>query len=1598
MADVPHHRAEIARALMEIEDDIAPFMGRQVSATCIAGLIEKANALKRTLQAGHLYLTANDAAAYAELLDASVTDNRRTISGFIVDLEEARAAADATNAATTAAAAREAAAAGHRLNPAKQDLIRGRSRRLLVDVEQLDQECKLFKDMKLKGDEQLYECAEMHKVLAGRVDTAAEESKLLAALTLENDLFGESEALDDAAGQLRHFKQLIDQDMLAKRKNAGVWTEKGRRAARRGDLKMPSFSGAATDRFTVYEFEKEWAGYKAALNYSVEEALKELKVSVLPPARSAVDKLVSEDDIFKYLRTHYGNPVLLLSAREAEIRGWQECKGNDQARREWLIHAKNRLEATVTLCTDHDILKYLHFSSLAGIVQSKLPWDMVRDFKKILVKHLSPSGVLEKEIVIDLLLRFLDEKIMDCTLGVNLDIVNFLGSDLDAKSNSGGASGSGGTGAGQNSDSTGGGGKPPWGKSGRGGYKQHSQYDGHKGGRGGGGGQYGRQSSQDGGQATNINPAKCVCCGLEHPFLFYCEEYIKARVADRFQLVRAQKTCSRCLSMSRQFSNRKLDWWGGHERYCKTNFQCKEGLCAGKPKEKQLHLTVCFTHVTENRAYEGDFIKTLDPKLLPGGFSIANLRFMHMLAQFAFQTHTPATYANHGAVDGDGYELIPDVVDPAIFMMQLLPSETDPSRELLCFYDSGCAAAGISERACELLKTTTVRQGPTVLEVAGGKSILVPHGDEQFHLELAGTKMKATFTGLKMPHITSTFPIFQLTEAWEELHGAASASRIKIPAVDQQIGGSCVDVIIGARYFKHYPELVFSLPSGLAVYKARLRSASGRQAVLGGPHAAWALAEEACRHMNPRVYLTSEARAWYQQQNWVTINQDKLSSISYQEEETDYKSVVITGKEEPLSGCDHCHCQEPAGADTRMFSAVAEEKNLWKVEDLGTESPYRCISCRNCSKCRNGEDQEAISFKEEAEQALIEDSVQLDADNSILWASLPFIEDPVANLRPNRFVAEKVLKSQLLMFEKHPTMREDAVRSHQKLVDRGHVVAEADLPAAYKDAMDSTPGSGYFIPWRTVYNEGSLSTPCRLVFDASSKTPGGNSLNGVLAKGQNRLSKLQHLLIRFRRGPAAVTADISMAYNGTRLRPEDLKYQKYLWKAELLPDSPTIVMVVSTLIYGVKPSGQQCQVSIEKLAGHHEDKGQCLEGARVLKGDTYVDDIITSLKTIEQCQQVATDIVQILGKGSMAVKAFTFSGQKPDSKVSADGVHVGLAGYLWAAEPDQIKLDIGPPRLGRGKRGKSAPPVTGDLKEALSQCFTKRVLTGLVTSVFDPLGLVTPITAGLKLDLHELCTLKLDWDDPVPTTLLDKWVGNMEKIQLLADCVFQRAIVPLDAVDLKIELLVATDASQNLGVVAVYGRLKRTNGLYSCQLLVGRSKLLAGLTIPKAELKSAVAGAVTASVVRRNLGDLYAGSTFVTDSTICLFWICQDDRPLQVGVRNAVAEIRRFSDPADWFHVESELNIADLGTRPAQVHEVGLGSAWQIGHQWMTLPRDQLPVKTAAEVTLNAEEARLAATELRAKDVRGHDIHLQTSLIGERYSASRYLLDPCKYS
>ncbi len=51
----------------------------------------------------------------------------------------------------------------------------------------------------------------------------------------------------------------------------------------------------------------------------------------------------------------------------------------------------------------------------------------------------------------------------------------------------------------------------------------------------------------------------------------------------------------------------------------------------------------------------------------------------------------------------------------------------------------------------------------------------------------------------------------------------------------------------------------------------------------------------------------------------------------------------------------------------------------------------------------------------------------------------------------------------------------------------------------------------------------------------------------------------------------------------------------------------------------------------------------------------------------------------------------------------------------------------------------------------------------------------------------------------------------------------------------------------------------------------------------------------------------------------------------------------------------------------------------------MTMPREKMPLKSAAEVMLTAEEKRLAATKLLNKDVLGHKLIIMSSEVSARW-------------
>ena len=719
------------------------------------------------------------------------------------------------------------------------------------------------------------------------------------------------------------------------------------------------------------------------------------------------------------------------------------------------------------------------------------------------------------------------------------------------------------------------------------------------------------------------------------------------------------------------------------------------------------------------------------------------------------------------------------------------------------------------------------------------------------------------------------------------------------------------------------------------------------------------------------------------------------------EETSNFLSSGVIG--EPK--CTSAHCAKHSNSDftfpidwdlsAKVFSAKQDLEKFECFDGLGSELTYRCIRCRNCAECRKGDALEQGSFEGEAQQALMEKCVEFNHEKKRLETSLPFILDPVTHLAPNRYIALKVIKSQLEKVKKNPGTKDDILAAHNKLLDKGHVCAVDDLPPDLKVMVMEKDATVNYIPWSVVTKLVSMSTPHRMVYNASSKTSSGFSLNSILAKGENRLPKIFDILIKFGSKKSGFISDVSMAYNSVALKPHFFNFQRYLWQPELDPNGKIVEMVIKTLIYGVICSGGLTAIAFCLVAlfarDHHPEHS---EGAEALE-QAYVDDVAVPTDTLEDAKRVAKSMDFVLEMASMSVKAHTFAGEQPSERVSADGESVGLLGYTWRPVADTVSLAVKELFFGKVVRGKLPDSVVGDTKKSLEKCFTRRTIVAKFASVFDPLGYATPITSRIKLDLAAVTGLKLGWDDPLPPDLLDLWSSNLEDMQNLRRLRFKRSYLHPDAVDNQVELLCLTDASATIAVASVYARSKLPDGSFSCQLVAAKSKLVHLSTVPRGELRGAVLGATLAHMVRRNLGSQHVKTIFATDSTIVLFWLHQDARPLQTAVRNAVIEIRRLSNIQDWFHIDSKNNLADLGTRNALVSDLESGSKWQVGEWWMSLPQDKMPLMSLEDVQMSQKEKQEANKEIKAADICGICLPALKSKVGDFYSFSQYIVDPC---
>ena len=96
------------------------------------------------------------------------------------------------------------------------------------------------------------------------------------------------------------------------------------------------------------------------------------------------------------------------------------------------------------------------------------------------------------------------------------------------------------------------------------------------------------------------------------------------------------------------------------------------------------------------------------------------------------------------------------------------------------------------------------------------------------------------------------------------------------------------------------------------------------------------------------------------------------------------------------------------------------------------------------------------------------------------------------------------------------------------------------------EEIPNEPIAGHYMLHHPVFKK-SATTPMRIVFNASSNPTDGTSLNDCLFTGPSLTAKLHDILLTFRQGQYALTADISKAFHRIIVNEQDRDYLKFLW-------------------------------------------------------------------------------------------------------------------------------------------------------------------------------------------------------------------------------------------------------------------------------------------------------------------------------------------------------------------------------------------------------------------------------------------------------------------
>ena len=231
---------------------------------------------------------------------------------------------------------------------------------------------------------------------------------------------------------------------------------------------------------------------------------------------------------------------------------------------------------------------------------------------------------------------------------------------------------------------------------------------------------------------------------------------------------------------------------------------------------------------------------------------------------------------------------------------------------------------------------------------------------------------------------------------------------------------------------------------------------------------------------------------------------------------------------------------------------------------------------------------------------------------------------------------------------------------------------------------------------------------------------------------------------------------------------------------------------------------------------------------------------------------------------------------------------------------------------------------------------TKRDLISDIARIFDVLGWFSPSVIKVKILYQRLWEQKVDWDDPIPSSVLSVWERWQSELPQLTKKWSLDATTPKKWQSSLYSYMVSLmHQRKRTLLLSIWGwRTQKT--IFTLPLLPLKQKFLhKKLTVPRLELCGALLLSHLLSHVKKVFevptNNVYAW----TDSTIVLSWLSGNPKRFKTFVGNRVATIIDSIPPDHWRHVVGTENPADCASWGLYPAEILNHQLWWNGPTWL---------------------------------------------------------------